>query len=69
MAHDHVKTLSVAKDRLVENRRNLSAALAKTDGANIGDMRDKFVSIQQTIEAIDRAMLDEGAEAVSAGRI
>jgi hypothetical protein len=56
MKHDYVRTLHMAKDKLVENRRNLAAALAKADGGNIGDMRDKFVSIQETIEAVDRAI-------------
>jgi hypothetical protein len=69
MAQDHVRTLALAKDKLVENRRNLAAAIAKADGGNIGDMRDKFVSIQQTIEAIDRAIKEEGIEPESVGRI
>jgi len=69
MAQDYVRTLSLAKDKLVENRRNLAAAIARSDGGNIGDMRDKFVSIQQTIEAIDRAIKEEGVETESAGRI
>jgi hypothetical protein len=69
MAQDYVRTLGLAKDKLVENRRNLAAAIAKADGGNIGDMRDKFVSIQQTIEAIDRAIKEEGIEPESVGRI
>jgi hypothetical protein len=62
---DHVKTLTTAKSRLVEERRALAVAIAlgyrrrRTDDSQTNDMREAFIGIQGTIEAIDRAIAHE----------
>ena len=49
---DHVKVLESAKDKLLENRRSLAGDIGRaSDRGNSGDMREKFVSIQNAIEA------------------
>ena len=56
-----VKMLAVARDKLVEERRALASAIAlgykrrRTDEAHTSEMRDTFIAIQNTIEAIERA--------------
>jgi len=60
-----VKTLIAARDKLVEERRGLSGAIAlgyrrrRTDDAHTNDMRETFLSIQNTIEAVERAIAHE----------
>ncbi|MGA2312086.1 MAG: hypothetical protein ABSF87_06935 [Xanthobacteraceae bacterium] len=62
MAHDseHLKKLTDARDRVVAERRQISDALAQEykHGHSV-EMRERFISIQNTIEAIDRAIADE----------
>lgn len=56
-----IKTLTVARDKLVEERRALASAIAlgyrrrRTDEAHTNEMRGTFIAIQNTIEAIERA--------------
>ncbi len=63
--NDPVKTLLAAKDKLVEERRALAVAIAlgyrrrRTDDIHTNEMRETFVAIQETIEAIDRAIVHE----------
>ena len=60
-----VKMLVAARDKLVEERRGLSGAIAlgyrrrRTDDAHTNDMRETFICIQNTIEAIERAIAHE----------
>jgi len=60
-----IKTLKSARDKLVEERRALSVAMAlgyrrrRTDDVHASDMREAFIGIQNTIEAIDRAIVHE----------
>jgi hypothetical protein len=60
-----IKTLKAARDKLVEERRALSIAIAlgyrrrRTDDSHTTDMREAFIGIQNTIEAIDRAIAHE----------
>ena len=60
MAEDHVAVLRKARDQMVGGRRKAAEALAEqyhrevTPGA-----RDTLIKIQETIEAIDRAIEDE----------
>ena len=60
-----IKTLIAARDKLVEERRGLSGAIAlgyrrrRTDDAHTNDMRETFIGIQNTIEAIERAIAHE----------
>ena len=62
MAHDseHLKKLTDARDRVVAERRQIADALAREykRGHSV-EMRERFISIQNTIEAIDRAIADE----------
>ena len=62
MAHDseHLKKLTDARDRVVAERSQISDALAQEykHGHSV-EMRERFISIQSTIEAIDRAIADE----------
>ena len=60
-----INTLQAARKTLVEERRTLSVAMAlgyrrrRTDDAHTNGMRESFIGIQNTIEAIDRAIADE----------
>lgn len=62
---DPLKILTTARDKLVDERRALSVAMAlgyrrrRTDDNHTNEMRMGFVSIQDAIEAIDRAIADE----------
>lgn len=62
---EQIKTLKSARDKLVEERRALSVAMAlgyrrrRTDDVHANDMREAFIGIQNTIEAIDRAIAHE----------
>jgi hypothetical protein len=64
-AMDPVKVLATARDKLVEERRALAVAIAlghrrrRTDDPQTNEMREGFLSIQNVIESIDRAMADE----------
>jgi hypothetical protein len=60
-----INTLQTARQMLVEERRALSVAMAlgyrrrRTDDAHTSGMREGFIGIQNTIEAIDRAIVHE----------
>ena len=62
---DPIKALAAARDKLVEERRALAVAMAlgyrrrRTDESHTNDMREAFIGIQTTIEAIDRAIAHE----------
>jgi hypothetical protein len=61
----HVRTLTAARDKLVEERRALAGAIAlgyrrrRTDDSHANDMRETFIALQNLIEAIDRAIAHE----------
>jgi hypothetical protein len=57
---EHTKNLTAARERLVEERRDLAVALNNpyTRG-HTENLQDRFNVIQATIEAIDRAIGDE----------
>jgi hypothetical protein len=60
MAKEHAKQLSAARDRLVADRRDLATALAGPyKRGHTENMRECFITVQATIEAIDRAVRDE----------
>jgi hypothetical protein len=65
--NDPIKILVVAREKLVEERRALSVAMAlgyrrrRTDDNHTNEMRAAFISIQESLEAIDRAIADEKA--------
>jgi hypothetical protein len=59
MAQEHAKQLSAAREKLVAERRQLAETLAKPHERGQTDVRAHFVAIQETIEAIDRALHDE----------
>lgn len=62
---DPVKTLKAARGKLVQERRGLAVAIAlgyrrrRTDDPQTNDMRETFVFLQNTIEAIERAIVHE----------
>ena len=61
----HVRALSSARERLVEERRALAGAIAlgyrrrRTDDSHANDMRGAFIALQNLIEAIERAIEHE----------
>jgi hypothetical protein len=56
----HIKTLVTARDRMIQDRRNLADALANEyKGGHTERMRDSFIAAQNAIEAIDRAIAHE----------
>jgi hypothetical protein len=60
MAKEHSNQLSAARDRLVADRRDLATALAGPyKRGHTENMRECFITVQATIEAIDRAVRDE----------
>ena len=61
MAEDHMDVLRTARARMVEDRRQVATTLAKKySGKVTPDAMETLISIQNTIDAIDRAMSDEG---------
>jgi len=62
---DPIKTLLAARDRLVDERRALTVAIAlgyrrrRSDEHQTNEMRETFIALQNTIEAISRAIEDE----------
>ncbi len=62
---DSLKTLKAARYKLVQERRGLAIAIAlghrrrRTDNPQTNEMRETFVFIQNTIEAIERAIAHE----------
>ena len=62
---DPIKTLLMARDRLVDERRALAVAIAlgyrrrRTDEHNTNEIRETFIVLQNTIEAVGRAIDDE----------
>jgi hypothetical protein len=60
MATDHIETLHEAREKLVEDRRTLAASLAGPYMREIGEVdRDRFIGVQQAINATDAAIEDE----------
>jgi hypothetical protein len=58
--NEHIQKLIAARDRQIEDRRNAAAALTeKYTRGHTEDMREAFVKIQDTIEAIERAIAHE----------
>ena len=60
-----INALTTARNKLVEERRALAVAMAlgygrrRTDNSQTNDMREAFIGIQNTIEAIERAIAHE----------
>ena len=60
-----INALTTARNKLVEERRALAVVMAlgygrrRTDNSQTNDMREAFIGIQNTIEAIDRAIAHE----------
>ena len=56
----HVDELQRARDRELAQRREVAKALAQHyEGGRAEEMRDDFIKIQATIEAIERAIAHE----------
>lgn len=62
---DPIKTLKAARHTLVLERRGLAVAMAlghrrrRTDNPQTNEVRESFIVLQSTIEAIDRAIAHE----------
>ena len=62
---DPIKTLTTARERLVEERRALAVTIAlgyrrrRTDEPHTNETRGAFIEIQNLIEAVDRAIVHE----------
>ena len=58
--NEYLAKLAAARSRMVTERRELASALAeKYKRGHTDDMREQLVQIQATIEALDRAIVDE----------
>jgi hypothetical protein len=55
---EHIKTLLNARERLVAERRALAGTLAK-EYERGHTLEEHFIAVQNTIDAIDRAIADE----------
>ncbi len=65
----HIRKLIAARDREVEQRRNVAEALAQAyERGETERMREVFITLQNTIEAIERAIQHEKMLAGAAGK-
>jgi hypothetical protein len=59
--NEHIQKLIAARDRQVEERREVAAVLGqKYERSTTEVNRSRFVTIQNTIEVIERAISHEG---------
>jgi hypothetical protein len=59
VADDHVAALLRAREKLVQQRRNLATSLGDDQQrGHIDDRRSQFVEIQQALDALDDAIDD-----------
>ena len=64
MTTQHFQDLQRLREQSVAHRRSLVSELANpNERGGAQDSRDLFLKLQETIEAIDRAMKDEAGEA------
>lgn len=62
---DPVKALLTARDRMIEERRALTVAIAlgyrrrRTDDSQTNEMRETFIAVQNMVEAVERAIEHE----------
>jgi hypothetical protein len=60
MMSDYVKALAKAREQMVKARRDLAEGLSKPyDGRTTPGLRSGFIEVQNTIEQIDKAIVDE----------
>ena len=58
--NEHLAHLKIAREKEVAQRREVAKALAgEHRRGNIEGMRELFINLQHSIEAIDRAIADE----------
>ena len=58
--NEHIRKLIAARDREVEQHRNVADALAQAyERGETERMREAFINIQNTIDAIERAIQHE----------
>ncbi len=60
MAADHAKRLTAAREKLVAERRKLGSEIAT--GKTAAQYQERFIALQNTIEAIDRAIKEERSD-------
>ena len=69
MATENVQALERFRTLTVAQRRQLVTELATPqERGGAQDLRDMFLKVQMTVEAIDRALKDEQAETRNSGR-
>lgn len=62
---DPVKALTTARDRMIEERRALTIAIAlgyrrrRSDDGQANEMRETFIDIQNLVDAMERAIAHE----------
>jgi hypothetical protein len=60
LKNEHIQQLAAARAAAITQRRQVAAALAESyKRGHTENMRDLFVKLQDSIEAIDRAIADE----------
>jgi hypothetical protein len=59
MANEHVENLTKARALLVDHRRFLAAQMALGAPAHAANLAAGLRDLQDSIEAIDRALMDE----------
>jgi hypothetical protein len=70
MAEVYAEPLSAARERLLEERRGLAGELAKPyERGKTEQLRERFIAVQATIDAIDRAIADERYIAAMIGKV
>jgi hypothetical protein len=64
MAEEHAKAITVARAKLVEQRRDLVADIRRTAKRRTKGNFIKLIALQSAIDALDKAYQDEKADMV-----
>jgi hypothetical protein len=68
--NQHIEKLIAAREVVVTQRRNAVDVLSRPyERGNAQDMKQAFMAVQATIEAIDRALADERQIASKSGLV
>jgi hypothetical protein len=64
MAEEHAKAITVARAKLVEQRRDLVTDIGRTAKRRTKGSLVKLIALQAAIDALDKAYQDEKADMV-----